>query len=91
MEARAHILVSGYVQGVGYRYFVYRAANNLGLTGYVRNLFNGDVEVVVEGERGLIIDFLETLRIGCRSAHVSDVKVKWENWKGEFNNFRIGF
>ncbi len=49
MQIGAHIIVRGLVQGVGFRYFAYRHAVNLGLTGWVRNLYNDDVELEVEG------------------------------------------
>ena len=91
MNARAYIIVKGLVQGVGFRWFVEREANKLELTGYVRNLFNGDVEVEVEGERGLIEDLIKILRVGSRSSHVIDVQVSWKNFEGEFNRFIIRF
>lgn len=91
MNARAYIIVNGLVQGVGFRWFVEREANKLELTGYVRNLFNGDVEVEVEGERGLIEDLIKILRVGSRSSHVTDVQVSWKNFEGEFNRFIIRF
>jgi acylphosphatase len=52
---RAEIIAEGFVQGVGFRYFVYRHAQQLGLNGFTRNLFTGEVETVVEGEKALII------------------------------------
>jgi acylphosphatase len=68
-----HVLVSGIVQGVGYRAFAERAARELGLTGWVRNLDDGRVEIYVEGAPSKIETFLERCGRGPRSAEVSDV------------------
>ena len=86
---RAEIVVTGLVQGVGYRYFVYSKAENLGLNGFVKNLFSGEVFTVVEGERYLIEDFLESLKIGTRSAHVRNASINWEEPTNEFTRFEI--
>ncbi len=86
---RAHIIVNGLVQGVGFRYFIYRKAVELDLRGFVRNLYNGDVEIVVEGDRDKIQILIEHAKIGPRSAFVKDVKIDWEEDKNEFSDFRI--
>lgn len=86
---RAHIIVNGLVQGVGFRYFIYRKAVELDLRGFVRNLYNGDVEIVVEGDRDKIQILIEHAKIGPRSAYVKDVKIDWEEDKNEFSDFRI--
>ena len=91
MKAAAHIIVKGLVQGVGFRWFVEREAKQLGLNGYVKNLFNGDVEVKVEGERGLIEDLIKQLRIGSRSSRVTDVQVDWQDYENKYSSFRIMF
>ena len=91
MESRAHIIVSGLVQGVGYRYFVYRKAKDYSLRGYVRNLYSEDVEVMLEGEKGVILDFIQELKTGPVSAHVSRIKVEWEEGKSEYEDFQIKF
>ena len=90
-NGRAKILVSGVVQGVGYRFFAERTANSLRLRGYCRNLANGMVEVVVEGDRSMIIDYLRELRRGPASASVSATDVSWEEYIGDFGDFRIRF
>ena len=89
--ARAEIVVSGLVQGVGYRYFVYSKAENLGLNGFVKNLFSGEVYSVVEGERYLIEDFFESLKIGPRSAHVRNASINWDQPTNEFKRFEIRY
>jgi len=87
----AHLLISGMVQGVGYRWFVMRKANEYNLKGYVRNLYTDDVEIGVEGEKALILDFVKELKVGPRSAHVTDIKVQWAEYKGEYKSFEIKF
>jgi acylphosphatase len=77
MLVRVHIIVHGLVQGVGFRYFVYKKAVNLNLTGYVRNLFSGDVEIEAEGNRSLIEEFIEEVKIGPSAADVTDMKIDW--------------
>jgi acylphosphatase len=91
MKAGAYIIVKGLVQGVGFRWFVEREAKQLGLNGYVKNLFNGNVEVEVEGERGLIEQLIKQLRVGNRSSHVIDVQVSWLEYENKFDRFRIAF
>ena len=78
MDAAVHIVVEGLVQGVWYRWFAARRAEALGLTGYVRNLYDGSVEVEAEGERSLLEELIRELKVGPRSAHVSDMKIEWK-------------
>lgn len=87
--ARIHAIVSGIVQGVGFRYFVIRHADDLGLKGWVRNTMQGEVEVVVEGTRSALEQFLLHLKSGPQSAHVSNVDVNWQSATGEFSNFQV--
>ncbi|MDW7681007.1 MAG: acylphosphatase [bacterium] len=91
MKVAAHIIVKGMVQGVGFRWFVDKHARNLGLTGYVKNLFSGDVEVMVEGERGLIEELIEKMKVGNRFSNVVDVKIKWKEFSGQYSRFQIQF
>ncbi|MDD2890210.1 MAG: acylphosphatase [bacterium] len=89
MLSRANIFVNGLVQGVCYRRFAQINARNLGLNGWARNLYDGRVEVLVEGERGLIEELIKTLHIGPASADVKGTKVNWMEYKGEFQSFQI--
>lgn len=73
MTAAFRYLVSGRVQGVGYRYFAMRAADTLGITGFVRNLVDGRVEVVGEGPEEVLAEFEEKLRQGPAFAAVDAV------------------
>lgn len=89
MDVGAVILVQGLVQGVGFRYFVARSARDLGLRGFTKNLYTGDVEIHVEGARGLVEELLKQVRIGPRSAHVAGVKVEWTEADHLFKEFEI--
>jgi len=73
---RYHLLVSGRVQGVGFRYFTRDSARALGLSGWVRNVRGGGVEVEVEGGRGVIDRFIEELRQGPPLSRVLDVEAQ---------------
>ena len=87
--ASAHVVISGLVQGVGYRWFVTRKAKEYNLTGYVKNLYNGDVEVEAEGQKAMILDFVRDLRVGPRSGHVTDMKIDWDEYKGRYGSFEV--
>jgi acylphosphatase len=91
MKTSAHIVVSGMVQGVGFRYFVRQHATQLGLTGWVRNLPNGDVELEAEGVRESIERLLIYLRRGPGSATVSNLAVSWREPRGGFERFEITY
>ena len=84
---RLHARVIGRVQGVGFRYFVLTEANDLGLTGWVRNRRDGSVEVVAEGEQNQLDLLVEAVKRGSRSSHVQDVQVSWTEGSGEFPGF----
>ncbi len=88
-DVRAHILVRGFVQGVGFRYFVYKLATELGLSGYVKNLFTGEVEIEVEGGRSLVEELIARVRIGPRSAHVTDIAIEWRKPEQKAESFEI--
>ncbi|MBE0432701.1 acylphosphatase [candidate division WOR-3 bacterium] len=86
---RAEIIVQGVVQGVGYRFFVLSEAKYFDVRGYVRNMPNGTVEVVAEGTKSIIEDFIARLRIGPVSAHVTGVNVKWSEKETGYKDFRL--
>ncbi len=90
-KQRAEIVVSGLVQGVGFRYFVTRNAQQLGLKGYVKNLYDGSVLTVVEGEKELIEELFKKLKIGPRSAQVNNSKIEWGEFKNEFSAFGVEY
>lgn len=73
------IIVKGLVQGVGFRYYCYKTAKEYGITGYAKNLYNGDVEIAAQGEEGLLNDFLKNIKIGppmsrVTALHKEDIK-----------------
>lgn len=89
MEARAHIFVLGRVQGVFFRDHTQRWASSLHLKGWVRNLIDGRVEVLAEGDKEGIKNLISKLEEGPPFARVERVEVSWEEYKGEFDDFRI--
>ena len=89
VKARAHVYVSGMVQGVFFRGETANLAHNLGLSGWVRNLFDGRVEAMFEGEKESVQKVVDFCRHGPRGAHVEDLDVKWEEWTGKFRDFRV--
>ena len=89
MEIRAHLIARGLVQGVGYRYFVFNRAKNLGLVGYVRNVFSGEVEIEIEGDRSLIEEFIKDAKVGPRSSQVKDLKIEWLTCEKSYKSFEI--
>jgi acylphosphatase len=91
MEVRAEIIVNGLVQGVGYRYFVVREAKKLGLKGYTKNLYTGEVLTVAEGERSIVEELIKKLKVGPMHASVKSCKVNWQEPKNEFTDFEVRF
>ena len=89
MNVRAHIVVKGLVQGVGFRFFVHRRAAALGIGGFVRNLYDGTVEIEAEGERSLVEELLKDVKVGPRSAHVTDMKIRWIEPAQAFQTFEV--
>lgn len=86
---RLHVLITGRVQGVGFRYFVLREARRLGLHGFVRNLHSGQVEVVAEGNQETLDQLLRLLERGPDGARVSNVQVSPQKYSGEFESFDV--
>ena len=91
MKARAHILVTGRVQGVFFRDHTQKWASSLNLTGWVRNIRSGQVELVAEGDKEKIEELINRLNEGPPLAQVEKVDVNWEEYKGEFKDFRVTF
>jgi acylphosphatase len=90
-EIRAEIYISGGVQMVGFRSFTARHATTLGLKGYVRNLPDGRVHVIVEGKEGRVEELVALLQAGPAGAYVQDVHVHRSAPTGEFTNFCIRY
>jgi acylphosphatase len=91
MELRARIFISGIVQGVFFRDHTRRWASSLGLKGWVKNMPDNRVEVLVEGKKEDIDDLVRRLSQGSPMSHVDDVHVDWEKFRGEFQTFRITY
>ena len=85
----AELRVSGMVQGVGYRYFCYRKAKDLGITGWVKNQPDGSVLILAEGDRSAIEGFIVELKMGPPASSVNDVNVEWRSFSGEMSEFMI--
>jgi len=91
VKTRVHVFISGRVQGVFFRQATKREADSLGLKGWVRNLPDGKVEAVFEGEEDAVKMLLEFVNQGPPRAKVSKVNVTWEEPTGEFRAFRIAY
>ena len=89
VNARAHVYVSGRVQGVFFRAETAELAEHLDLCGWVRNLSDGRVEAVFEGDQENVEKAVDFCRHGPPGARVLSLDVKWEDWKGEFQYFRM--
>ena len=85
-----HIFYSGSVQGVGFRYAAERAANLLDLTGWVKNLSDGRVEIFVEGDKPALEGFLQKMSEVFKG-YVRDIDVQWSEPTGEFTFFDVRF
>ena len=81
--------IRGRVQGVGYRHFIRLEADRLGLTGCVRNLADGDVEIEAEGERPTLDQLLERAGAGPPHARVTHITAQWDVARERFSRFRI--
>ncbi len=88
-NSRLHAIVSGKVQGVSFRYFVVEQARELNLSGWVRNLWNGNVEVTAEGQLEDLEALLRSLHDGPPMAKVALVNEDWQDYQGEFIGFHV--
>lgn len=91
MKVRAHVFVSGGVQGVLFRYETRREADRRNVTGWVRNLPDGRVEAVFEGEKSGVEELIDFCREGPPGARVKNVEVRWEEYTGAFEGFRVRY
>jgi acylphosphatase len=88
-NAAVKLLISGLVQGVGFRYYIARNAWDLNINGYAKNLFNGDVEIYAEGRKELLEEFVKRAELGPSHAIVEKTNVQWLDFKNKYNNFDI--
>ena len=89
--ARVHLFISGTVQGVFFRAHTRNRAQSLKLTGWVKNMDDGRVEVVVEGIRSKINEFISWCHKGPAAASVLGVDVIWQQATGEFTDFQVRY
>jgi acylphosphatase len=87
--SQLHATVEGHVQGVGFRQFVYQTAVSMDLKGWVRNTYEGNVEVLAEASPTVLDEFLTALRKGPRMAFVTKVVYDYAPAGGEFADFRV--
>lgn len=85
------MIITGKVQGVFYRAETASKARQLGLTGWVRNLKDGRVEAIFEGEEADVQKMIDFCRRGPPNAYVVDVDVRRQEWKDEFDNFEVKY
>ncbi len=90
-KVRAHVLVEGRVQGVFFRATARDVASNLGLGGWVRNRWDGKVEIVAEGKEEEVKKMVDWCYQGPPGAVVTQAKVKWQSYQEEFNRFSIRY
>ena len=88
---RKHIFITGRVQGVGFRHFTKKNAGRLGVRGWVKNLPDGRVEAIFEGDEKGVSQLIDRCEEGPRSAYVEKLEVEDEKEEGAFNGFEVRF
>ncbi|MGB9552861.1 MAG: acylphosphatase [bacterium] len=91
MEKTVKVIIKGYVQGVGFRYWAYRHATALGIKGYVRNCSDGTVEVLASGEAQDVEQFLRVLSRGPSGAIVEELEIKDISGPVKYSSFFIRY
>jgi len=90
MKKRVHVYYDGRVQGVGFRFTAERIAQDLNVTGWVRNLPDGRVELIAEGKEASLQELLADIKDSMR-AYVVNELIDWQDHKGEFKDFGLRF
>lgn len=88
-RSRLHAFIEGRVQGVNFRAYVVECAYRLNLTGWVRNTWDGEVEVLAEGIRKDLESLIGLLQIGPPAAMVTGLRQDWQPYQGEFTRFQV--
>ena len=88
---RAHLVIRGLVQGVGFRAFAQKAARQNHLTGWVKNIPSGGVECEVQGPSGVIEGFVEVVKQGPSFSRVDSVEVNWKGVTLEECEFQVRY
>ncbi len=91
MKETRHIRIHGKVQGVGYRFYVTRVARRLDLKGWIRNLRDGSVESMVEGEKEKIDEWIDDVREGPRYAEITKIDQETRSFTGQLSDFDVQF
>lgn len=91
MKKRAHVYIKGRVQGVFFRATTRDEARRRNVTGWIRNLRDGRVEAVFEGEGNRVEEMIQFCHRGSRAANVDEVEVDWEEYRDEFSDFGIRY
>ncbi len=89
MKSAVKVTITGTVQGVFFRQFIKEHADKLNLKGFTRNLENGNVEVVLEGDKENIEKMIEILKKGPEHAIIKDVYVEKKKYSGDYKEFKI--
>ncbi|MDZ7672368.1 MAG: acylphosphatase [Halanaerobiales bacterium] len=90
-KVRKHIFISGRVQGVGFRAFTRKNAQQLGVNGWVKNIYDGRVEAVLEGDNSTVKQLESKLKKGPRFANIDNIEVQNETYEGDFSSFSIKY
>jgi len=90
-QVRARVLATGYVSGIGFRWFLHKKAEECGATGWVHNLDDGRLEAVFEGNRDQVETMISHARSGPEAAHVTDVQIFWEQPEGKWDELEITY
>lgn len=86
---QCHLFISGFVQGVGFRHLIRSKANELGLRGWVKNVPDGSVEVLLQGDKSSIDEMIRLCRKGPFLSEVEEVKVEWKKLGTIYKSFEI--
>ena len=89
-QVRAEVRITGRVQGVWFRQSTKQMADKYGVNGWVRNLPDGSVTAVIEGEQRNVQALVDWCNYGPELARVEDLQVEWKSATGEFSSFRVG-
>jgi len=90
-KVRARVVIEGTVQGVFFRHHTRETARKLGVRGWVRNQRDGSVEAVFEGDRERVDQIIEWCHRGPSGAMVARVRIDWEDYRGEFDDFSVTY
>ncbi len=88
-KKQIHVMLDGRVQGVGYRFYAQKIAASIGLVGEIKNLPDGRVEVIAEGDESMLKSFITKLRQGPVSADVRSVDVDWHEATNSYKEFFV--